>query len=277
MKNTRTSYRPDKKVLVAALAVALVAVLGLVIVFAYLSGKAPEPVKNTLTSEQDPQPGIDETVDEGKTVKTDVSVDIPNVDYDVYVRAAIVATWVKLDDNNGVDGAANNVLSVHSNQPKLGTDYTLTLANFYDGEVSGLLPDTWTLGSDGFYYYSSPVLKQTTGEGSSASSSRTTLPLIASCSIKDGANVPEGYTLSVEIVAQVIQAIGTTDAGSYDAGTLAVVDAWKVTTVDYTAQEGNEPIVLIHKGLAANTGLDDPDADPITGLPDDDTDDTTLP
>ena len=64
---------------------------------------------------------------------------------------------------------------------------------------------------------------------------------------------PEGYVLNVEIVAQVIQAIGTTDADTYDEGTLAVVDAWKVNTKEYTpAATADDPepatTVLIYKG-----------------------------
>ena len=80
---------------------------------------------------------------------------------------------------------------------------------------------------------------------------RATLPLIASCHLniedRDAIQCPEGYVLNVEIVAQTIQAIGTTDADTYDAGTLAVVDAWGVKTQVHQANADADKIVLIYK------------------------------
>ena len=257
MNNSKYSYKMNKKVLIAVLAVALVAVLSAGIVFAYLSGRAPAPVENALEAEPDPVPAVDNTI----------CVDIPDVDYDVYVRAVIIVNWVSETDET----------VVHATMPT-ENDYTLTLTdNYYNGNVAGLLPKMWTKDSLDFYYYSSPVLKA----GESAAIARRTLPLIAELSLKEGANVPAGYKLKAQIAAQVIQAIGTTDADTYDAGTLAVVDAWKVLTKDYTptATGDAEPetIVLIYKDLDDADNNDPDPNNPGGELPDDGSDDEILP
>ncbi|MBR0157809.1 MAG: hypothetical protein IJM24_01870 [Clostridia bacterium] len=296
----KTSYKLNKKVLISILAVTLVAVLGVGVVFAYLSGKAPQPVKNQLTAEADPTASIEEgkteigTNDHFSTYdKNNVYVDISDIDYDVYVRAAVVVTWVKQNvDNTGAlvwDNEGEPVVdrtNVHANLPVEGRDYVITYANLYSGDVDGLADDKWTKGSDGFYYYSSPVLKKAvTDDDGNTVNVRATLPLIASCHLniedRDAIQCPEGYVLNVEIVAQTIQAIGTTDADTYDAGTLAVVDAWKVMTKEYTPEASGdgepETIVLIYKGLD-DTNNNDPDPNNPGGeLPDDGSDDEILP
>lgn len=88
-----------------------------------------------------------------------------------YIRATYVVTWQK-DDG-----------TVNGKMPVVGTDYTIEFA-----ENSG-----WELIGD-YWYYTSPV----------AAGGETGV-LIASCKLVEGAAVPTGYHLSVEIIASAIQ------------------------------------------------------------------------
>ena len=203
MKNnsskTNTKRTGKRRLMVAVICAAVSVAIGTIAVFAYLSGKSGS-VNNTLTADPDPTIAIQETVS-GDT-KSDVYFVVNNAGYTVYVRAAIVVTWA---DGNG------NVLAT---KPVEGTDYDITYANVVS--TSSLAAEKWTLGSDGFYYYSSPV-------GSEAPNNQTQ-KLIETAKLKDGVTPPEGYSLSIEIVAQTVQAIGTTDTDDV----LAVEDAWGV-------------------------------------------------
>jgi hypothetical protein len=175
-----------------------------------------------LKADVDPDPVINETIlptsGPGYPVKKDVSVSVGDNEYTVYVRAAIVATWVKevLNDDDTV------TTLVHSDVPVLGTDYTLELNLPENG--AALAAGQWRLGSDGFYYYTSPV----------AGGADTAVLIKSATQIWNGQNPypvrDDGYVLRVEIAAQTIQAIGTTDAATYEGGKLAVEDAWGVTT-----------------------------------------------
>lgn len=191
------------------LAVGLIAVLVITAttgaVYAYLSATIG-PVHNTFTAAPTHTIDIEETFPTGATnpIKKNVCVDVGNPGYAVYVRAAIVVTWKKGND-------------VYAYKPVQKTDdavgdYALEL-NLTD----------WFQGSDGFYYLRSMVNSGDTAE------------LIKTCSqLQEG---PEGgYTLHVEIIAQTIQALGTTDDDSIP----AVEDAWKTVTVD---ENGN--LILI--------------------------------
>ncbi len=220
MKNSN-SRKTSKKYVVIAVCLALVLAAGTISVFAYLSGKSG-PVNNTLKADVDPDPVINETIlptsGPGYPVKKDVSVSVGDNEYTVYVRAAIVATWVKevLNDDDTV------TTLVHSDVPVLGTDYTLELNLPENG--AALAAGQWRLGSDGFYYYTSPV----------AGGADTAVLIKSATQIWNGQNPypvrDDGYVLRVEIAAQTIQAIGTTDAATYEGGKLAVEDAWGVTT-----------------------------------------------
>lgn len=96
-----------------------------------------------------------------------------------YIRATIVVNWVSSD---GI---------VLANAPTTG-DYEI---NFVTGN--------WKKAADGFWYYTSSVEP---GESTNV--------LIGGCNIKSVA--PDGYALSVEVVASAIQASGTE----------AVVESW---------------------------------------------------
>ena len=103
---------------------------------------------------------------------------------DAYVRALVVASWVKVDDQGVHTG------EIYGTMPVEGTDYTISWTK-----------NGWVKGADGFYYYTQPVgPKGVTGE------------LFTKCNAVENA-APAGYTLSVEILGQTIQADGKTDAG----------------------------------------------------------------
>ena len=88
--------------------------------------------------------------------------------------------------------------NVYGQKPAEGRDYTMTMPT-----------DTgWAAGADGYWYYTSPVANDS-----------STGVLIDRCALADGAAVPEGYGLSVEIIAEAIQSLPAT----------TVADVWPVT------------------------------------------------
>lgn len=129
---------------------------------------------------------------EGK-VKKDVTIQNTGK-IKAYIRATVVVTWK--DDSGNVYGKA----------PVENTDYTVEwMPKDSDGNTD------WVKGSDGFYYYTQPV-----------ESGASTGVLLTACKPVEG-KAPEGYDLSVEILAQAIQAEPTS----------AVTDAWKVSVDEY--------------------------------------------
>lgn len=112
--------------------------------------------------------------DEQTDVSAKGSISVQNTgDVDAYIRAKVVVTWKKTDG------------TVCAQAPVLGTDYSMVFAG----------SPNWSLATDGFWYYKKPV-----EPGS------TTDLLISSCTLEADTSVPEGYYLSVEIVASAIQA-----------------------------------------------------------------------
>lgn len=102
-----------------------------------------------------------------------------------YIRAAIVVNW--MDDTGNVRGYAPT-----------DTDVSLSL-NTTD----------WVAMDDGYLYYTRPV-----PPGQNTSDLITALTLISTA--------PDGYTLTVEVVAEAIQAEGVAD----ESGLRAALDAW---------------------------------------------------
>ena len=110
-------------------------------------------------------------------LKKDVKFSVGNTEYPVYVRAKIVITWQKADG------------TVYF-KPVEADDYEIDL-NLTDWELK-----------NGFYYYKEAV-----------ESNGNTTNLINSCTqIKEAP--ADGYTLSVEIIVQTVQAIGSTDSAN---------------------------------------------------------------
>ena len=125
------------------------------------------------------------------TGKTKTNVQIKNTgDTDAYIRVAVVVNWA---DATGT--------RVWAQKPVLGTDYTITYdLNNYD------LNNSWSLGSDGYYYYSGKV----------APNGVTPVLITSAEVLTTGPKGTDGtqYYLSVEIVASGIQAEGITNANS---------------------------------------------------------------
>jgi len=160
-------------------------------VVAYLSATTGN-VENKFVAAESQNPEIQESMSSDGLTKSDVAVKANDPGYAVYVRAAVLVNWKK-GENGDVWGVA----------PVEGTDYSLKLG------------DSGWFEHGGFYYYSQMVPD---GTGKDVTSE-----LIEAVTVL-GPAPEDRYTLNVEIIAQTIQAIGTTDAGE----TPAVTDAWGV-------------------------------------------------
>lgn len=111
-------------------------------------------------------------------VNEDTTIGVGDIGYSVYVRTEVVAVWT-----NGTD-----VLAV---KPVLGTDYNVSY-----NTAAG-----WLDGSDGYYYYKSPV-----------ASGNVTPALISTNEVLTSAPTTlSGFDLKLVIAAQTIQAAGKTD------------------------------------------------------------------
>ena len=183
-----------KRRMVAALALALILVCTVGGTLAYVFMDT-DPVENKFT----PSKVTTAVVENGKEyTNNDVSVTekrdvkIKNTgDTAAYIRAAIVVTWKKADG------------TVYAMKPQVGTDYNITIGS------------NWTE-KDGYYYYAVPV--PAVDDASTTDVDETlTDALITSCT-PAGNNAPDGYKLSVEIVASGIQSTGM--------GATSVQDAW---------------------------------------------------
>ena len=108
----------------------------------------------------------EETIENG--VKKDVKLSAVGSDVDSYVRADVVITWKDAHGN------------VAAQAPVQGVDYTITYG------------DDWTQ-TGGHWYYNQKL-----------PGGKKTAPLIVAC--KRTGTPPEGYDLSVEILAQAVQA-----------------------------------------------------------------------
>lgn len=174
--NEKRTNKRKAAVLLTSLVLVLVCAVGATV--AYLVDTTSEVV-NTFDPAQ-VSCRVDEESFDGSEKK---NVTIANTsDIEAYIRAAIIVTW---KDENG---------NVYGRMPVEGTDYSITM-----GEIG------WTKGSDGYYYYSSPV-----AVGAS------TATLITRCI--DNGTAPAGYGLNVEILGSTIQAKGM--------GATSAQDAW---------------------------------------------------
>ena len=196
-KHIRKSKRP------VALLASLVMLLAVAVVgtAAFLT-TSKGPVTNTFTPAHVPN-----KVEEKFDGNTKSEVKIQNTgDVPAYIRVALVATWVKLDNQGKpVPG------EVYGEQPVWGEDYTW-YPNNTDGAAAGYNTTDWAL-KDGYYYY-----KQSVAAGASTNT------LFTKCGLMDGVTPPTGYVLSIEILSQSIQADGVASDGV----TKPVTDAWDV-------------------------------------------------
>ena len=117
------------------------------------------------------------------TTKKDVKIQNTG-DTDAWIRAAVVITWQDADGN------------VYGQAPVAGEDFTIN----YNVDENKTNPTKWYLGSEGFYYWPSPV----------AANNGETGVLIDSCTTDKSITVGTGeeavtYYLTVEIIGSGIQ------------------------------------------------------------------------
>lgn len=146
----------------------LVLVLGIVgTTLAYLFDSSAA-ITNTFTTATAGITVVEELEDGVKN-----NVQIKNTgDVEVYIRARVIVTWKDEDGN------------VSATAPIAGTDYTIT----YQTDTG------WFKHTDGNWYYTSPV-----------AAGGSTGVLFTGCNPEEG-KTPDGYHLSVEILADSIQA-----------------------------------------------------------------------
>lgn len=167
-KNEHVEKRSRAKKPLAAL-VALVLIIGAVVggTLAYLAART-DAIVNTFNPAK-----VDIRINENFDGTTKENVKITNTgDTDVYIRATYVVTWKDAGGN------------VYPEQPQPGDDYTI-----------GLNPDGGWYHFNGYYYYTYPV-----------ASGASTGVLIDECAPVAG-RAPEGYTLSVDVLASAIQSV----------------------------------------------------------------------
>ena len=163
---SETTKKRTVKYTVAIICAVLVIAVAVGATIAYIMADTP-PVENTF------EPvfvscAVEETFD--GAVKSNVTVKNTG-DISAYIRAAVVVTWVS--DNDG---------SVNSTAPVAEVDYSISMGS-----------SLWVKGSDGFYYYTAPIVA-----GESTEKLINTLTTVG-----DGL---EGHSLSVQILASAIQA-----------------------------------------------------------------------
>jgi len=173
-KNEHVEKRSRAKKPLAAL-VALVLIIGAVVggTLAYLAART-DAIVNTFNPAK-----VDITVEEYFKDSTKKDVKITNTgDTEVYIRATYVVTWK--------DAAEN----VYPEQPQPGVDYNISLN-----------PEQGWFNYKGYYYYTAPVAPRA-----------STGVLIDLCTPVEG-RAPEGYTLSVNVLASAIQSVPAEAAG----------------------------------------------------------------
>lgn len=184
----------------ATLLVSLLLVLGVAVggTVAFISTRTADKVNTFTPSKVTCE--VTETFE--NNVKSQVAVKNTG-DTTAFIRAAINVTWMSNKD------AADQTVS--SKVPVKDKDYSITFAK----------NTNWIKGADGYYYYQLPVdPKGSTGV------------LIEECKLQENASVPDGYHLSVEIVASAIQS----------APDSVVQSMWHVTVEDgkITRANGSE-------------------------------------
>lgn len=167
MKHNKNTGRRSPMGRAAATVLALVLILG-----AAVGGTLAylvtqtDPVTNTFEPSH-----VSCKIEEEFDGTTKSNVKVKNTgDIDAYIRAKVVITW---KDANG---------NVYAAAPVENTDYTISYNRNDWAEI------------DGIYYYKNAV-----------ASGKSTSKLIDTCAPTDG-TAPEGYALSVEILAEAIQA-----------------------------------------------------------------------
>lgn len=167
----RKNRRRKRQSLIIAVVMILCSIIaGTTIAFLFTN---TEHIKNIFTDAYvacDVQENFDGTVKSDVTIKNTGEVQS-------YIRAQVVVTWMS-DDG----------LKVTASKPIDDTDYVIIYADETNTATN------WEKGSDGYWYYKLPV-----------DVGKETEKLVERCHLKEGVTVPEGFYLSVEIVASAIQ------------------------------------------------------------------------
>lgn len=182
-KHLRRNKSKKKWMLLVSLVMLLTITVGGTL--AYIT-TSDDPVKNIFTTSQVPI-SVQEDPFDG-TVKNNVKIQNDG-NTDAYIRAAVVVTW---KDSSG---------NVYAIKPEVGVDYQVT----FPGDTGWVYRE-----ADGFYYYTASI----------APNNQTGV-LLTNCKPLKSAPA-DGYTLSVEIVAESVQAKG------FDGSDKAVVKAWGI-------------------------------------------------
>lgn len=142
-------------------------------------------------------------------VNPDYSITVHNPGYAVYLRAAVVVNWENNDNT-----------TIVADMPVAKTDSS------DNGDYSITLGDNWKPGADGFYYYKDPIICGSKAQFQTAPVVKEVNQLVEK----------NGYHLKITILAQTIQAVGSTDPVDSTTPTEdAVEDAWGVTPDETTA------------------------------------------
>lgn len=165
-----------KFIVITAVALLLFVTVGSTL--AYIFTKT-EPVENTFNPSKVACAVVENNnPDENRAdivpnVSIKTNVQIKNTgDTDAYIRVAVMVNWMSADGTR-----------VWATKPVEGADYT------------AWTPGTGWIQIGDYYYYTKSVAP-----------TKTTRTLIENIEVLDTANIPDGYFLSVEIVASAIQA-----------------------------------------------------------------------
>ena len=189
------------------LAVSICMVLTAVVTgsLAYLKSETL-PVENTFELVEVPNEVYEKI--EGN-VKKEVGIVNTSISEPAYIRAKVVATWVKTDaegkPTDEIYGAAPVECSCSKNcsesacEEGCGYDITWNLDTPSSEEDN---TNQWVEGNDGYYYYKEKV-----------EAGKKTDILFTDCKVCPCADILDGYSLSIEIMGQSIQADGTDAEG----------------------------------------------------------------
>jgi len=188
-KRPEKNSRSVRKALLTAILIISVIAVTVGGTIAYLIDKT-STVKNEftpsfVTTKVVEKSAADGTVTEARIANTNNT--------QAYIRAAVSITW------------KNDAGEIYAIAPT-ANDYTINWVGINDG--------SWVLGSDGYYYHTEPV--DPVPENGTP---YTTSVLFTDAAVSDSANIPEGFSLSIEVLGSGIQSTPE----------YVVVDNWGVT------------------------------------------------
>lgn len=166
-----------KKSAILSLAVIAILMLSITGTLAYIALNTKDLVNEFVLVEIP-----NEIISSSDTELSNVTIKNTSTDKDAYIRATVVASWAETDEDGNITDAVWGIA------PEEGVDYTI------NWETTG-----WKEypSDSGIRYYTSKV-----------SAGAETSILFTDCIEIDSGNKPDGYELTIEILAQSIQADG---------------------------------------------------------------------